>query len=348
MVAEGRRKAAMLLRTLEPNTAAELLKAAEPGVVTEIAAELAYLDSSGYDPGMDEEPVREFYTLLSQGRTPEDSRSFHREVVEGAMGPGRSEEVLAQVDRMIQLRDPFRAIRSRPVDRIAGALEGESAQVAAMVLGELPPKTSAALLEELDENVQADAVQGMTTGAFISPESKLRVATAVENRLKSRDEQPAAARPKPTPKKQKDKDKDKDKDDGQHLRKVALLLRSLAMESRKGLLESLTSKDPETAKAVGRMMVVWEDLPMIGERSLQESLRSADSRQLALALVDAGPQYEECIKSNISQRARGMLDEETSLMSSPKPEEIAEAREAILDAMRDLNEKGELEFVEEN
>jgi len=39
----GIRKAALLLMGLEPTTAAELLKVADPEVVTRIAAELAYL-----------------------------------------------------------------------------------------------------------------------------------------------------------------------------------------------------------------------------------------------------------------------------------------------------------------
>ena len=41
-----------------------------------------------------------------------------------------------------------------------------------------------------------------------------------------------------------------------------------------------------------------------------------------------------------------MLDEETSLLSSPKAKDIQDSREVILDALRAVNEKGELTFVE--
>ena len=41
-----------------------------------------------------------------------------------------------------------------------------------------------------------------------------------------------------------------------------------------------------------------------------------------------------------------MIDEEISLMASPKKEDIAEARESIVKILRDLNIKGELMFVE--
>jgi len=41
------------------------------------------------------------------------------------------------------------------------------------------------------------------------------------------------------------------------------------------------------------------------------------------------------------------LDEEASLLSSPQKEAIEEAREEIVNVLRDINKKGELNFVEE-
>ena len=95
------------------------------------------------------------------------------------------------------------------------------------------------------------------------------------------------------------------------------------------------------------MMVVWEDIPQIVARMLQEVLQSADSRKLALALVDAEQKVAEKIRENISERAKAMLDEETSLLSSPKQDEIQQAREDVLAPLREMNSRGELEFEEE-
>ena len=93
-------------------------------------------------------------------------------------------------------------------------------------------------------------------------------------------------------------------------------------------------------------MVIWEDLIFVSDRGLQEALRTVDSRKLAMALTDASQAIVERVRTNISERARSMLEEESSLLSSPKPAEIEEAREAILDALREMNTKGELEFEE--
>ncbi|MHB0946578.1 MAG: FliG C-terminal domain-containing protein [Sedimentisphaerales bacterium] len=48
----------------------------------------------------------------------------------------------------------------------------------------------------------------------------------------------------------------------------------------------------------------------------------------------------------MSERASAMIDEETSLMSSPKKEDTEQAREQIVSAMREMNSKGELVFAE--
>ena len=41
-----------------------------------------------------------------------------------------------------------------------------------------------------------------------------------------------------------------------------------------------------------------------------------------------------------------MLEEESSLLSSPKAEEITQAQDTILAALRAINARGELEFGE--
>ena len=93
-------------------------------------------------------------------------------------------------------------------------------------------------------------------------------------------------------------------------------------------------------------MIMWEDVPLVGDRDFQELLRQTDSKLLALALVGAEQAIFAKIRDNISDRAASMLDEEASLLSSPKADEIEAAREGILDGLRELNVKGELTFEE--
>ncbi len=115
---------------------------------------------------------------------------------------------------------------------------------------------------------------------------------------------------------------------------------------REGLVTSVKQQDPDAAQEVQQLMVIWEDMTIVGERSLQQVLRAMDTKKLALAMVKVDPAIAAKISGNISERANTMLEEEASLLSAPKDEEIEQARETILNALREMNAKGELEFDE--
>jgi flagellar motor switch protein FliG len=332
----GARKAAMLLRSLDSATAAELLKSATPEVITEIAAEMAYLDVAGRGAKAAlVEPVQEFYSLLTRQGAKKDQGDFLRDMLQSTLGAQRSQEVLGQVEELVFARDPFLPIRTAAVEDIARALEGESAQVAAIVLSELPTKSSAALLALLGDEVRTDAVRGMISGEGVSPQARQCVASVVQSRLESFRESgevavgPEGGQPR------------------QQLRKVAVLLRGLGTELRDGLIKAIADQDQEAAATVRDLMVTWDDLAYLADRPVQESLRGVDARDLALALVDADEAVVNKIRANISERAVALLDEEASLLSSPKPDEVEQCRESILKGLRELNARGDLAFEEQ-
>ena len=126
-----------------------------------------------------------------------------------------------------------------------------------------------------------------------------------------------------------------------------MILRNLSKELRDGLLDAIKEKDEKAGETVANLMIVWTDILQVTDRSLQQALRGIDANKLALALYKADEVINEKIRSNISERATEALDEETSLMSAPKKEDIEQAREEIVQALRQMNEKGELSFIEE-
>jgi len=333
VAATGAKKAAMLLMSLDPPTAAELLQSARPETITQIAAELACLGDEATAVGRDaEETIREFYGLLSGNEPRLGGQQFAKQMLKIVLGEQELEDVLTQVDQEVWARDPFREIRDASVSDIAAALAGESTPVVSLVLSELPPKKSVALLGELDEAARGAAIACMAVGEAISAEARIRIASVVEARLAE---------------KGKGGTMGAEQADTEQLRKVAVLLRGLEVEARNGLVSSLTEQNEQAAKDVQDLMVIWEDMIIISERSLQEVLRSVDSRKLALALVEAGDLITAKVRDNISDRAKEMLDEEAGLLSSPKASEVEEAREEILKALRDMNAQGELQFEEE-
>ena len=123
------------------------------------------------------------------------------------------------------------------------------------------------------------------------------------------------------------------------------MLSGLENDLRDQLLSEISKHDEETGKTVRNLMITWEDIPSIADRSLQEALRAVESGKLAVALYGAEEEIAQKIRSNISERAVTMLDEEASLMQEPLEKEVLDAREEVVGPLREANEEGKLRFV---
>ena len=333
MVLNGRQKAAMLLMSLDPATAAEVLKGVDSEVVQELAVEVAYMDASGLCDTQNSFEVT--YQFCNQLKVKEgfQVKGFLSSMLKSTVGTEKALHIQTQIGNLLYKRDPFISIRSADSQKLAMVLEKEHPQAIAVVLSELTSKKSSEVLGLLSETVRSGAVTRMTASEPINIEAKMRIAQMVCQRL---EEASAAAASGGGVVNQT-----------QSLRKVAVMLRNLTKEIRDGLLSSIREKDSEMGQNVAELMILWEDLPLVADRSLQTALREVDSQQLAKALIKADDVFVKKIKANISERAAAAIEEETSLMSSPKKEDIESAREEIVNVLRGMNEKGELNFVEQ-
>jgi len=332
VVLNGKQKAAMLLMNLDAATAAELLKGVDAEVVQELAVELAYMDAAGLrDAKQSTEIARQFCDSL-QVKEGFHVKSFLDEMLKSTVGHEKAEQIKTKIENLLQKRDPFIPLRPVESQTLASVLENEHPQAAAVVLSELPAKKSAEVLGLLNEDCRRSAAGRMTDSDTVTIEAKARIAEMICKRLET-----LTAGARGAVKAQK----------GQSLRKLAVILRNLGKELRDGLLGAIHEKDDEAGKQVANLMILWEDIPQVADRSMQEVLRGIDSKKLALALVKADEAITKKIRSNISERAAATVDEETSLMSTPKKDDIEQAREEIVAALRERNEKGELNFIEE-
>ncbi|RKY06931.1 MAG: hypothetical protein DRP65_11080 [Planctomycetota bacterium] len=332
MVLTGKQKAALLLLSLDVATASELVKGLDHELVQELALEAAYLDAAGYrNSSQSVELAKQF--CLSLQRKPEfELKNFLKEMLKSTVGEQKADQIQRQIGQLLQKRDPFIPIRSVDTNTLATVLEKEHPQAAAVVLSEMPTKKSSEILSRFHMTIQVTVVQRMVTCESMNPEAKGRIAQMVCKRLES-----VASTRQITSGAQPE----------QSLRKVAVILRSLSKEPRDGLLNAIKEKDDQAGQKVSELMIVWEDIPQVADRSLQEALRGIEPQKLALALIKADEAISSKIKSNISERAVAAIEEETSLMSAPKAEDIDSARDEIVQVLRDINEKGELLFEEE-
>ncbi|MBW8014757.1 MAG: hypothetical protein FVQ82_01100 [Planctomycetes bacterium] len=322
----GLRKAATLIMGLDGVTAIELLKGRPPEEVQEIALLLAQVDASGQRDTKEEDKVaREFLDILHKRQSQRFSiRKFLNEMLSSVLGSSKAEELKTQILNTTQQKDPFIDIRSATTDELVLALKGQHPQTIATVIGELSTQKSQDVLELLDEETRSQAVFRMTNLETLRPEMKRRIAEMVDERL-------AKYKGEVLPEGKE-----------QTLRRLAVVLGGMKTQMRDELLEAITEKDDEIGSMVRTLMITWEDITSIADRSLQECLRNVEAGKMAIALFEADSEITTKLRSNISERAVEMLDEEISLMQEPMEEEVTEAREEIVRPLREANEAGTL------
>jgi flagellar motor switch protein FliG len=330
------KKAALLLTTLDTATATDLLKGQSQQVVQKIAMELSELDLKGQTNGDHaSEVTRQFYTELTRPKSGElHIKRFVSSLLQNSAGKEKATELQNKMQQAVIQRDPYVIIADAAPMHLASVLQNESPQAIAIVLSEIPPKLGTEVLSRLDEQKAQMTVWRMAQPTTVSRQTVLRIGETIHKRLTEMQSQQAGQTPE-------------EDTSTANLRQIALVLGGLNKEKRDALLETIEGKDDEAANRVRALMVTWEDIPKIEDKSLQEILRQIEASVLAKALQGSDAIIAEKINQNISERMKEMIEEEVSLMGTPKKKDILEAREEMVQPLRDANKSGELEFIEE-
>ena len=322
----GKQKAAMLLMSLDAATATELLNGLDAEEIHEIALELAHIDVSKKISNDEQAQIaQEFCSSLQQMEARKFSmKAFLNEMLVTVLDEEAALQIQSEVKKISEGTDQFGEIRLASSDELVLALRGEHPQTIAVVLSELDPKKSQEVLARLDEEIRIKAVCRMLNPELVGSGVKQRMAFTVSERLQGLKGETLTERPEQT------------------LRKLAVVLSGLETDLRDQMLDEISKHDEETSKTVRNLMITWDDIPSIADRSMQEALRNVESGKLAVALYGAKDAVIEKIRSNISERAVASLDEEISLMQDPLEKEVLDAREEVVNPLREANEQGTL------
>ena len=327
----GKHKVATLLMNLDSATASELLRGLTSEEIEELAVEMAQINTSGRHNRKEESRiVREFYSGLRKGGGEQrfSLSSFINETLVNVLGEEKAKEIQAQVSRT-GTQDIFKAVRSADAEQLALVLKEEHPQMAAVILSELEPKKVQSILVLLDKEFCCKVVWKMAKPIALANRVKQQMAALVSKKLESfKGETAVVQKPKTI------------------LRELAIVLSDVERGLRSEILDDIKQQDEETAEMIANLMVTWEDLLSIADRSLQEALRTVETQKLAIAMHGADEEIVQKILSNLSKRAGTALDEEKSLMQEPLEEEIIEAREEVVGPLRQANEEGKLRHVQ--
>jgi flagellar motor switch protein FliG len=336
MELRGVQKAAMLLTTLDPATALELLKGQPQEVIHRVALELSQLDARGMTGPENAATIsREFVGELQKrnGGTIH-VKSFVTNLLQSAGGKDKVSEIQSRMKKAVLENDPFIVISHASAEQIASAVGAEPPQAIALVISALPSKLGTEVLTKLDEQLSAQVVWRMTVPMDVSPKTLRRIGEVVCKRIiemSSEQQSPAL----------------KDNSSKDTLRKLALVLSGLQKDRRDVLLQQIQGRSDDTATMIKALMITWEDIPKIDDKCLQGLLRKVEAGILATALYGADALVTQKIRTNISERLSQAIDDELALLGEPRKKDVFAAREEVAKPLREANEAEELVFIEE-
>jgi flagellar motor switch protein FliG len=110
-------------------------------------------------------------------------------------------------------------------------------------------------------------------------------------------------------------------------------------------ITALEERNREAAERIRALMFVFEDLSKLDPGGVQTLLRTVEKDQLALALKGASDSLRDMFFSNISERAAKIMREDMETMGPVRLREVEQAQMAMVQAAKDLANKGEIVLV---
>lgn len=321
----GRTKAAIFLRALGAEVAAQVLRYLDDDEVAAVTAEIASL---GAVPADAVHAVLEEIGRMVTGGAGIAGLSYVRELLERAVGGPRARELMERIAQPFRSH-LFERLRQAPPIQVAALLRDEHPQVAALALAHLRPDQAAAVLRAMPDPLRADLARRIARTQSVSPELLRRVEHALERRLAVFAPQAQAAGPPGG------------------VRALVDIITRVDRDTEHAVLGQIEQTDPKLAEEVKALLFVFEDLLVLDDITLQRVLRDTEHKTIAMALKGASQDVRDKVMRNMSARVVEVVKEEMDMMGPVRLRDVEEARRSIVAVVRRLEEAGEITVLRE-
>lgn len=318
---KGLRKAAAFMLSLDSQTAAMLMAGFNEREVQMLSEEMTRIGELG--GGDMEKLLKEFNSQSGGDRMAVEP--MLQEILERALGKEKAKDLLDKIKKQSRETEPFRSLMPLEAKQVATLIRGEHPQIVALVISHLDSGVAAELLRGMDEALRYDVIKRIASTEETSSELVRQVDEMMEVRayaVSKRGLEPPA---------------------NQRFKTVAQMLNISDPSLSKAVLERLAKESPQVANEIQSLMFVFDDLVKVDKKGMQKILGEVDKNDLALALRAAAPEISTYIFDNMSARARDNLKEEMEMMGAKPLSEIEAAQKRILQLVRQMEEKGEIQ-----
>ncbi|TVR44043.1 MAG: flagellar motor switch protein FliG [Planctomycetota bacterium] len=316
----GPRRAAALLLTLDPETAASVMRNLSDGEVASISEEMSRM---GTISGDEMERVIEAYRK-QVGTGTMQVEPMLEQLLEKALGREKARVLISRIRSASRDSEPFKSLRNLNHRQVSSMLKGEHPQVVALVVTHLPPEVAIDVLKSMDEEPRYEVIRRIAT----TDELPIDLVRQVDNMLEVRAYEMAR--------------QSTDSAAERRYKTIAQMLNFAEPSVAKSVMDKMTKDLPSAAAEIQALMFVFEDLVRIDDRTMQKILGEVDKADLTLSLKTAAPEVKDKLLGNLSQRAREAILDELEFMGPRSLSDVEEAQKRILDQVREMEERGDI------
>jgi flagellar motor switch protein FliG len=317
---DGITKAAVLLLTLDHDTAGVLLRELSNEMIEEVTRALAQL---GDVPAkLAQSVIEEFYSLrLASVYMKEGGLDYARALLKDSLDHKLADRIISQIQTQVQ-KTPFAFLQKAEGDTLLTFIQDEHPQTIALIISHLSHHKASEILGGLPPQKQIEVVRRVANMEQTNPSVIQEVERGLESRLSNMLQHSM------------------ERVGG--VETVAEVLNLCDRSTEKSILEGIEAEDPELVEQIRRLMFVFEDILMVDDKGIQAVLKEIDNDELCLALKTASDELKTKIFNNMSSRASEIIKEDMQYMGPVRLSDVEAAQQRIVDVVRRLEDAGEI------
>jgi flagellar motor switch protein FliG len=316
----GIEKSAILLLSLDTDTASKIMGKLDHDQIEKISMEIAKTKEVSRE--IKEQVVEEFYnTSLDRRFVEEGGFDVAKSLLERSVDSGRANQIIGNMKRTLQTT-PFHFLRKADAENLLTFIKDEHPQTIAVIMAHMPSSKGSEILSGLSPKVQMEVVRRICKMEQTNQEA----IKAVEEGLESRVSAFVSV----------------EQEETGGIESVADMLNLCDRATEKGILENLEEEDPDLVEQIRKLMFVFEDVLSVDDRGIQQVLKEVDNEELSVALKAASEELKQKIFKNMSERAAEMVNDEMEFMGPVRVADVEAAQQRIVDVVRRLEESGEI------
>jgi flagellar motor switch protein FliG len=308
----GTRKAAILLLSVDEETASEILRDLDEATVLAIGAQMVSM-VYGVPPGELRDVENEVTEYVAKTRT-------HYLTIDS--GQKLSAILGENTERIRNSLDAGELLKRYDSKALAQVLRGEHPQIVAVVLANMDAKKAKEILEILPPALQFQVVTRLATVDKVNRDFLGEIEKAIADQLQS-------------------KEVGAETDVG-GVQAVAAIFNKIGKDLGTKILNEIEEKDQDLAGKIKKLMFTFDDLRGLDDRSMQAVLKEVTSEELLLALRQTSDELKQKIFANMSERAAAMLKEDMESHGPARMSDIEAAQSKIAATAKRLADEGKI------